>query len=193
MEPGATNDEWIVHVAVLDRRGLLAAIAGAFAKEKISVEEAQISTWQSGLAIDVFRVTHEGPVDPSSLGAAIAHAFTSNGADLPPPAPIEGMVDVDNLASPWHTIVSVQARDRSGLLYRVASALARAGVEIHQALVTTRGNIAVDTFWVTGRDGAKLDAGGERSLREAFAGTLRRRWPGFRRHRRAEPERVTQK
>src|SRR5258708_38262251 len=80
------------------------------------------------------------------------------------------MVDLDNVASPWHTIVEVRAVDRTGLLNRVAAALARAGAQIHTATVATVDGVAVDTFLVTGPDGHKLDESGERALRIAFQG-----------------------
>jgi Kef-type K+ transport system membrane component KefB len=170
------GDGWTVHVAVPDARGVLATIAGALASQQVSVQGAQISTWRTGVAADVFRVNAPIGIDwervRRAIEAMLAHG-TGNGG---PPAPIEGSVDVDNVASPWHTIVEIRARDRSGLLFRVASALSQAGLSIQQASIDTEGEMAVDTFWVTGRRGSKLDAGEERALREAFAGKTRRRW-----------------
>jgi Kef-type K+ transport system membrane component KefB len=175
-EPGDGHEAWFVHVAVLDRRGVLAAIAGAFTSRGVSVEEAQISTWRTGIAIDVFKVHAAPGIDWDAVRRTIEGALAHGAANGGGPAVVEGLVTIDNLGSPWHTIVEVQTRDRSGLLYRVASALSRAGLQIHQATVLTRGSVAVDTFWVTGRTGAKLDEAGERVLRDAFAGKPPRRW-----------------
>lgn len=180
----AGADAWRVHVAVTDARGVLATIAGAFSMQQVSVHDAQISTWRTGIAVDVFGVHAPPGVDwekvRRSIEAMLAHG-TGNGG---PPAPVEGSIEIDNVASPWHTIVEMRARDRSGLLHRVASVLSRAGLQIHQASIATKGDLAVDTFWVTGRRGSKLDAGEERALRAAFAGKPpRRRLTGFARPR----------
>lgn len=173
-EPGRAPGEWTVHAILLDRRGALAAITGAFATHDVDVLEAFVSTWPAGVAIDVFRVRAPGDVDWEAVRTGIADALVhpEGGAT---PAAIEGIVELDNQASPWHTIVEVRAHDRHGLLHRVAAALARAGAQIHYATVATREGEAVDTFFVTGRDGHKLDAGGERALRAAFAGATPRR------------------
>jgi glycine cleavage system regulatory protein len=175
-EPASPADaaEWMVDVVTLDRRGLLAAITGAFAVHRLDVQEAFVSTWSTGVAIDVFRVRAPAGVDweavRTSTADALVHPDANGGA-----AVVEGAVDLDNRASPWHTIVEVRAHDRQGLLHRVATALARAGAEIHYATATTRGGEAVDTFFVTDRNGHKLDAAGERDLRAAFAGSPLRR------------------
>jgi UTP:GlnB (protein PII) uridylyltransferase len=84
--------------------------------------------------------------------------------------PIEGVVHIDNQASPWYSLVQVRATDRAGVLHRVASALARAQAQIHLATVRTIDGVAVDEFAVTGPTGHKLDADGERMLRIAFEG-----------------------
>jgi UTP:GlnB (protein PII) uridylyltransferase len=173
-EPVSPLGNWLVHVAALDRKGLLASVAGALASHEVSVVEAFVSTWRNGVAVDVFRVEAPGAVDWDEVRASIGGRIASeNGA---PPIPIEGVVRIDNLASPWHTIVEVQAEDRRGLLYRVASALSRAGLQVHMATVSTVDETAVDIFYVTGRNGAKLDLRGERDLRLAFSGKRAVKW-----------------
>lgn len=174
-EPAAAAGEWTVHVAVADRRGLLAAIAGVFFAFDVSVVDAQVATMRTGIAVDVFRVHAALGTDWEAVRAAIERALAHRDA-APPPAPVEGLIEIDNLASPRHTIVEVHAEDRTGLLYRVASAFARAGLQIHQATVTTRGHVAVDTFWVTNRTGGKIDRNVERDLRAALAGDTPRRF-----------------
>lgn len=160
-------DGWIVHCAVRDRLGVLATIANTFASVDISVESAQISTWRSGVAVDVFEVRAKG-VQWDAVRAEIAKRLAEGTPSEP--VVVDGFVSFDNLASPWHTIIEVQARDRSGLLAKVASALSGAGVDIHQATVATRDGVAVDTFWVSGPNGGKLDEPGEKAVRAAFAG-----------------------
>jgi Kef-type K+ transport system membrane component KefB len=168
-DPGSAPREWTLHLAFLDRHGALASVAGALADCNVGVDQAFVSTWRDGVAIDVFKVVAPDEVDWGAVEVVVAgrlEAPKTNGG----PVTVEGNIVVDNQASPWHTIVEVRARDRRGLLYRVASAFARAGADIHMAQVTTRDGIAVDTFSVTGPKGGKLDDGDERALRLAFAG-----------------------
>jgi Na+:H+ antiporter len=172
-DPGSTYEEWTVHLAAQDRRGLLATIAGTFTSARISVLDAQIATWRNGIAVDVFKVLAPVGVDWDAVRRSIEAALAAG--VMPEPAVIEGVVSIDNTASPWHTIVEIRGADRVGLLHRVAAALAGARLQIHQATVTTRDGTAVDTFWVTGPNGGKLDAGGEEMLRAAFAGRPQKR------------------
>lgn len=175
-EPAGGSNEWIVHVALQDRKALLASIAGALWANKISVQEAFVSTWRTGVAIDVFRVHAPSDVQWETVRRSVAEAIVNDQANGGLRSAIEGTVDIDNLASPWHSIVEVRAHDRAGLLYRVASALSRAGVQIHMATLSTRKGIAVDIFYVTGRTGGKLDKAGEAALRTSFEGKATRRW-----------------
>lgn len=180
-EPSPPQGKWTVHVVASDRKGLLAEIAGAFAHAGVSVEEAFISTWRDGKAIDVFKVS--APVDPdwAAVGSEITGRLSGSGMDGElSPGPVEGTVSVDNLASPWHTIVEIRALDREGLLHRVASALAGANLQIHMAVVHTEADVAVDIFYLTGRNGGKLNELEEHNLRRALSGASPRRL--WRRH-----------
>jgi len=177
-EPGDRPQSWTLHVAFVDRPGALAAVSGALSDCGVVVNEAFVSTWRDGVAIDVFKVV--APKDviwtdvQEAISARLGESLANGG-----PVTVEGNIDIDNQSSPWHTIVEVRARDRSGLLYRVATALARAGADIHLAQVMTKDGVAVDRFSVTGTNGGKLDEAGERALRRAFAGkgSLRLRGP----------------
>lgn len=181
LEAEPAPDGWTVHVALHDRRGALAAIAGAFLTHGVPIHDASISTWLGGIVIDVFRVRAPAAIDWESVSDSIALNLAHPLGDGEPPA-VEGDVDVDNQGSPWHSLVSVRAPDRDGLLYRVARAIATAGGQIHHASVTTVGDTAVDAFLVTGPDGHKLDERGIARLRAAFEGRSARR-----RERRREP------
>lgn len=174
-EPELERGEWLVDVVTLDRPGALAAIAKSFAACDLPIVEAWISTWTNGIAVDVFRVAAGRDADFEALQDAVSLQLSSIGANGSA-IPIDGRLNTDNVASPWHTIVEVRARDRSGLLHRVAEAFARAGIQIHHATVSTTDDVAVDTFLVTGRDGHKLDAEGQRRLRLAFEGKPVGRW-----------------
>jgi Kef-type K+ transport system membrane component KefB len=179
------GDRWVLHVAVRDRHSLLAHIAWALSMHDVAVEEAYASTWRDGKAIDVFRVKASPHADWEAVRQSITDALVHgpNGAHT---SPVEGSLQLDNIASPWYTIVEIRAYDRTGLLHRVAAALANAGLRIHTALVATVDGVAVDVFHVTGAEGSKLDDEGERALRQALAGAAPRRW--FPRRRSADVE-----
>ena len=131
--------------------------------------EAFCSTWETGLLIDVFTAV-EAPADTDWLAVRREAERQLERTGTIEVDPIEGIVDLDNVASPWHTIVEVRAIDRRGVLHRVAAALARVGAEIHTATVATVDGVAVDTFLVTGPHGHKLDDDEQRALRVAFEG-----------------------
>ena len=70
------------------------------------------------------------------------------------------------------TVLEVFGRDRPGLLYAITRALHEAGVVIHLAKVNTEGRRVADVFYVTERDGAKLDEARCAAVREVILGAL---------------------
>lgn len=68
----------------------------------------------------------------------------------------------DNEASETHTLLHVQTPDRPGLLYRLTSCLSDHGLRIYNARITTEKGAALDTFYLTDRDGHKILAPEER-------------------------------
>ena len=174
-EPDLERGEWTVDIVTMDRPGALAAITRAFAQCDVPILEAWIATWTNGAIVDVFRVSAPRDTDWDRVRDTAKVALdgaSANGG----PRPITGRLDVDNVASPWHTIVEIRAQDRAGLLYKVATAFSRAGIQIHHANVRTADGVAVDTFLVTDHSGRKLGPRGEQDLRLAFEGKLRGRW-----------------
>jgi [protein-PII] uridylyltransferase len=174
-EPDLERGEWTVDIVTMDRPGALAAITHAFAMCDVPILEAWIATWGNGAIVDVFRVSAPRDADWDRVRETAARMLTGATTNGGPQA-IAGRLDVDNVASPWHTIVEIRAEDRAGLLYKVADAFSRAGVQIHHATVRTANGVAVDTFLVSDRTGRKLDRRGEHDLRLAFDGKLRARW-----------------
>lgn len=168
-----TDGTWIVHVVTLDRRGALAAIAGALGRSGARVLEASIATSRDGLAIDLFHVAAPSSTDWGQMAEQASWMLTG-GLPEATREVVEGAIEIDDRASPWHTIVELRAADRIGLLHRVALAFANAGLQIHHATVRTVDGEAVDTFLVTDRDGHKLDGAGARDLLSLFSGRRER-------------------
>ena len=68
-------------------------------------------------------------------------------------------------ASSRTSVVEVNARDRPGLLARLAQAIRGAGLVLHSAHVATYGERAVDVFYLTDAAGRKLGAEAAEALR----------------------------
>ena len=71
-------------------------------------------------------------------------------------------------ASTRTTVIEVNARDRPGLLARLAHAIHAAGHLLHSAHIATYGERAVDVFYVTSGEGRKLDRAAIADLRHAL-------------------------
>ena len=82
-------------------------------------------------------------------------------------------VAVDNDLSDTHTVVEVKCPDRVGLLYLITRTLSRAGLDIGSARIATEIDQAFDTFYVTDRQGRKIeDAEAMNRIREALEEAL---------------------
>jgi [protein-PII] uridylyltransferase len=62
---------------------------------------------------------------------------------------VEPEVVIDNVVSDHFTVIEVSCLDRPGLLYDVTTALSDLNLDINSAHITTFGEKAVDTFYVT--------------------------------------------
>jgi len=82
-------------------------------------------------------------------------------------------VEFENELSADSTIVDITAGDRPGLLFDITRALSSAGLDILIARVTTRGNIAADSFYVRKTTGGKVDdTDSMKRLREKICSAL---------------------
>jgi [protein-PII] uridylyltransferase len=71
---------------------------------------------------------------------------------------IQPAVFVDNHASSRYTVVEINARDRAALLSHLALAITESRAVIHSAHIATYGERAVDVFYLTDLQGAKIEA-----------------------------------
>jgi [protein-PII] uridylyltransferase len=173
-------------VAAADRPGLLAAIAAAITANRLEVLAAQVYSRASGdavEAVDLFWVRdRDGGTDGVDgvlprLARDLEDVCSGRveagellrrrlGAGSPwrerpsPAVPIE--VQVDDRASPKHTVVEVFAKDRPGLLHTLAEALHELGLSIALSKINTEGTRVADVFYVNELDGSKVAQGARR-------------------------------
>jgi [protein-PII] uridylyltransferase len=169
-ERGAT----LVTVHAADHPGIFYRIAGAIHLAGGNIIDARIHTTRDGMALDNFLVqdplgrmfAEESQLERLrvAIGDALANRVRLADRLQAKPLPrtraeaftIEPNVLVDNKASNRFTIVEVNARDRPALLSQLAHALFQSKVTIHSAHVSTYGERAVDTFYLTDLTGDKI-------------------------------------
>ena len=149
-----------------DHPGLFSRIAGAMAVSGAHIVDAKIFTTTDGMALDTFWVQDEngGPFDRSDKLTRLYSRIdqTLAGRLRPrdelredPGLPsrmsvfkVAPRVLIDNDASRTHTVIEVNGRDRSGLLYDLTRAFSALHLQIGSAHITTFGETAVDVFYV---------------------------------------------
>jgi len=187
-ERRATRIDWaldearaatLVTVVAADRPGLFHSIVTAISAAGGNIIDARVYTASDGRALDNILVQRlDGtPFDDPVLVARMTNALREavDGRTDPAPRlaarpdragarafPIEPSALVDNDASNRYTVVEVNAAERPALLSDLATALLAQGAAIHSAHIATYGSRAVDVFYLTGRDGAKI-IGADRS------------------------------
>jgi [protein-PII] uridylyltransferase len=183
-EPGSGATR--ISVFAPDRAGLFYRIAAALAGAGASIIDARIHTSRDGMALDNLLVqdSQRRPYDDrklrSRLVKAVERAMLADELPPPPPSPplarrraafsVAPSVVIADRASSRTTVVEVNARDRSGLLARLALAIHQLGHQIHSAHIATYGERAVDTFYLTNAAGKKLGAEEIDRLRAALLG-----------------------
>ena len=165
-----------VTIYTADHPGLFSRIAGAMAVAGASIDAARIFTLSNGKALDTFwiRSVQGGPFDRSDQLARLASAIekaldgrlkvsqelAAKRSSIPSRLrvfKVPPRVLIDNRASRRHTVIEVNGRDRPGLLHKVTWALTRLNLIIHSARVSTFGERVVDTFYVNGPLGDKIE------------------------------------
>jgi [protein-PII] uridylyltransferase len=171
-ERGAT----LVTIYAADHPGIFYRIAGAIHLAGGSIIDARIHTTRDGMAIDNFLVQDPlgRPFDEPSQLARIERSIEdalANKQKLQPrlearPLPrtraeafaIAPNVLIDNKASNRFTVIEIHARDKPALLFNLAYALFQSKVTVHSAHITTYGERAVDTFYITDLLGGKIES-----------------------------------
>jgi [protein-PII] uridylyltransferase len=163
--PSAVGEGLQVLVYSPDRADLFARICGYFDSAQFNILDAKVHTTRSGYALDTFQLI--GPHHDQQSRDLISLVETQLAQTLlqegPLPEPSKGRLSrrvksfpvtprvslrPDERAQRW--LLTVSASDRSGLLYSIARVLARHGVNLQLAKVTTLGERVEDTFLIDG-------------------------------------------
>jgi [protein-PII] uridylyltransferase len=163
-----------VTICTKDRYGLFSKITGSMFINRLNILEAQIHTWENGVALDTFWVEDatkdidrrlkqfekdlaeilSGEVPLKDL---LSKRKESNWIQQKVIPKVSGEIKINNDDSDFYTIVEVTGEDRIGILYEITQALTDHGCDIHFARISTLGNRIVDVFYVQDTWGEKIE------------------------------------
>jgi [protein-PII] uridylyltransferase len=162
-------------IVTKDVPGLFALIAGTLAAEGINVLSAQIHTRADGIALDTFQVNDpfgEAVTEDARWRRTLAalrrvlrgeqtveELLAARRSNRPAAETVAGppKISVDNQLSDTHTVVEVKCPDRVGLLYLITRTFQSLGLDIGSARIATEIEQAYDTFYVTDRQGRRVE------------------------------------
>lgn len=197
--------KWIDHneggyselvLATRDRPLLLEKICCALASEQINILSADLFTRQDGIVVNIFRVctTNFGTVSDPGTRKRFLDTFEAihprdeyepekflkrrvnflkprNDQDIPVPV----RAYVSNDIHPTCTTVELQALDRIGLLHDLFHTVNQHGLNTVHARICTEKGVAMDSLYITTREGRKIDdADLLRGLTETFTKLIAR-------------------
>ncbi len=159
-----------------DHPGLFSQLAGALALSGANIVDAKIFTLRNGQALDIFSVqdAHSGEAFDSPDKLVKLRVLTEQTlagqvrlhqelVKRKPSSPqrtrmfkVPPRVMIDNTAGTNHTVIEVNGKDRSGLLYDVTRTLTDLGLQISSAKISTYGEKAIDVFYVRDVYGLKI-------------------------------------
>jgi [protein-PII] uridylyltransferase len=186
-----------VTVCTWDRERLFSNITGCLTAAGFNILSAEILTRFDGVILDAFCVTDawtgqlanreerekfELMAHKILTGTHLDLAALIAKARIAPLAfkSLEGeriptVIELDNATSESRTIIDLQAEDRVGLLYDVSRALTELNERVYLARIATEKGAAIDTFYITEHDGAKvLDAERQKKLKQRLRQAVQR-------------------
>jgi len=176
-----TEGAWRATIVARDMPFLFASLAGAFSSFGLDILKAEAFSNARGLILDTFvfgdprRTLELNPSESDRLLDLIRKVATgktdvrmllknrpqpdSKRSSEPP------SVEFDSEACATATLVEITAEDRPGLLYSLATAFSSAACNIDVVLIDTKGNRAIDVFYVA-HQGGKLSPETQSTLKQ---------------------------
>jgi [protein-PII] uridylyltransferase len=174
-KPDQSHSE--VWVCGWDRPRLLERIAGAFLAAQVNILSADIYTRGDNLALDIFRVCSTqftpvtNPKDIARVETRLVDSLAVEDYDFTPllnkdarlrsyrmsqEADLPTKITIDSDIHPTLTVVDIVTPDRLGLLYDILRAFGESGTNIELSRITTEMEVAMDSFYITGKDGRNV-------------------------------------
>ncbi|AEA34452.1 [protein-PII] uridylyltransferase [Hippea maritima] len=155
--------------------GIFNKISGVLACQDINIITAKSYNLNNSMIVDVFNVNlKDGSVDADSIQKML-HEVLNNEFDLDrcmdskrnkflsrlERAKLEMSlqqvdVKVDNSVSDLYTVIRIYAPDRVGLVYYITKVFAEFKLQVGMFILDTKGNMAVDTFYVVSEGFKKI-------------------------------------
>ena len=162
-------------LSTVDAPGLFSTIAGVMATNGVNILGAQIFTQKNGVAIDILQVGRDGQIyndadkwknieeklnwflEGRGEIDSVVQKREDSLLDLSHAAPtVTVRVDIDNEVSNEYTVLDITTKDRVGLLYQLATSFIKLGLYVCVSKITTKGDVAGDTFYVQDIFGHKV-------------------------------------
>jgi len=180
-------------VITRDRPGLFSMLTGILLAHGMNILGASINTSSSGLALDIFRISHGEHAEAIQRPArwdrvqASLHQVLSGQVDVEQlvvaaqrPSILSKKfvlrvstdIEIDNDVSDHFTVLDVYTQDRVGVLFAITNTLFHLGLSIHLAKITTNVDQVLDVFYVTDAAGKKIS---DAARLEYIKAELRRR------------------
>lgn len=154
-----------IMIYVVDQPQLFARLCYVFARLGYSIGEAKVHTTRHSYALDSFVVFSTSPQEYRDTATLLEHQLAEQLQQHGPlPAaptsrlsrqvrhfPISPEVEIRADERGGHYIMSINAADRSGLLYAIAVVLANHEIRLHSAKITTLGERVEDVFLISGK------------------------------------------
>jgi [protein-PII] uridylyltransferase len=175
--PAERRGYWSLLVMSRDRSGLLAKLCGILALHNLRVLGAHIFTWPDETVVDVLNIFPVAGIDFSEqdwdglerdLNMAVNYrldvgsqlrrkVFATVSGPKKLVQQLQQEVIIDNTTSRRFTVIEVYAGDAPATLYHLTQTIADFGLDIHRARIATEVEQLIDVFYVSLRDGRKLE------------------------------------
>ena len=178
-----------------DRIGLFADLVGAISAAGADIASAQVFTSTGGNFIDVFLLQDRGGKafadgEPRRLNLLEKSVHKALAGDVDQPNIqsrtsrraaafiVQPSVQIRNNLSKEYSVIDISGRDRPGLLYELAHALAQEDLTIRSAHIGSYGERVFDAFYVQTNTHEKIDLDARKeTLRDRLLAVLKRDEP----------------